>query len=344
MAFTVIEGFDLYAGSAAPLGVYGKWQNVSSGGTILLVAGRFAGQAIRLTDGTGSTAALQRTLGAAQTSFSIGFAYKHTNHSAIGAQGFLQVQDAAGAEQFSLFMVGATGEVRIYRGYGTTLLATTPVGTMIEGNWQHFEIRGTIDNAAGMFELYVDGISKATFAGDTQQSALANLQFIVLRAPDGSGSGSQCFFDDFFCNNSNAQVGEMRIDAMRVNSDSAEQDWNPFPASAAYQAIDDNTVSSSDYIQADTVGNLSFFGIEDLSVTPESIVAVQLTSFAVKTDASTRQYKMKTRIGADVQDGPTHTLTATFQPFNAIFETTPTGGDWDATAINNLEIGVEVVT
>jgi hypothetical protein len=131
---------------------------------------------------------------------------------------------------------------------------------------------------------------------------------------------------------------------MRVNSDSAEQDLNPSPSGAAYQTIDDTTVNTADYIQADTVGDTSYFGVQDLSVTPESIKAVQITAFGLKTDAGTRQFELLNRVAGVEQSGANFTLAASHQKYSSIFETTPTGGDWDATAINDLEIGVRVTT
>lgn len=345
MAFTLIDGFDLYNGVASTtIGVYGTWQNVSTGGSISIVSGRFAGQGLQFTDGTGNTSAIRRSLPAAQTEFSVGFAFRHMNHSNIGGGVMMHIMNSSAQVELTMYLNGSNGTIRLYRGAGVTHLFDSPVATMAEAVWQHVELVGTLDQTGGTLELFIDGISKGSYTGDTAQTAIANFQFIQIGAPDGSGSGNAAQFDDVYVTNTAQRVGEMRIDAMRVNSDSLEQDWSPTPSGAAYQTLDDNTVNIADYIQADTVGDTSYFGVQDLSVTPESIKAVQITSWGLKTDAGTRQFALLSRIGADEQVGATNTLAASPQKFTSIFETTPTGGDWDATAINNLEIGVRVIT
>lgn len=342
MAFKIIEGFDLYAGTTAPLGLFGTWLNASSG-SIAIVSGRFAGQAVQLSDGTGNTSAIRRTLDSAITAFSIGFAFRHNSLDNVGTQPIVRFLDTAVADQLSMYINGATGQIIVYRGLGSSVAISSGVGAIANQVWHHIELVGTIDNS-GTLELFIDGISQGTFSGDTQQTANVGAQFLQLQAPDGSGSGNQSWWDDIYLTDTAVRVGEMRVDSLRVNSDGAEQDFNPSPSSDAYQAIDDSTVSSSDYIQAGTVGDTSYFGVTDLVATPEAIKAVQVTAFARKTDASTRQFKLLARVDGVESTSGDQTLTATYQRFAEAFETVPGGGVWDAVAVNDLEIGVRVTT
>jgi hypothetical protein len=60
----------------------------------------------------------------------------------------------------------STGQFLIYR--GTSSLATSPTSTVTTGTWYLIELRVKLHDTLGTAELFVDGVSKATFSGDTK--------------------------------------------------------------------------------------------------------------------------------------------------------------------------------
>lgn len=339
MAFPVIDGFDLYNSTAAATGgLYAAWTNTSSGGTVSLIAGRFGGQAVRMSDGTGNFASVRIPTGN-MSGFAVGVAYRIATLATIGSPAIVQLMDSAFAAQLTI-NVNASGQVLVYR--GATNLITGTLSTILATAWNYIELVGTIADSGGTLELWVNGALHGTFTGDTKNTANAGMDYIQIQAADGSGGGTNSDFDDLYVSDSATRIGERRVEVLRPSADTAQKDFVPSTGTNNAAMVDDTTVLTTDYVQGGTVGNLDLYDLGDMATTPLSIDAVQLVAFALKTDATTRAFALVADLAGTQTVSTDKTLNATIARYTSTMLTKPGGGAWDSAALNALKAGPKV--
>lgn len=343
MAFQLIDGFDMYNGAGVGTGVQAFWSSVGSGGTIAMGTGRFSDQCLKLTDGGGVFPALRRMLAASQASFSVGFAFKYDSVSSLGTGLMVQLMDSAPASQLSFYVVGSTGVLKVTRGQNVADLIVSSPSLIASGVWNYIELFGTVNSTTGTLELWVNGTQIGTFSGNTQQTGNANIQGIQLQVPDISGSSSG-YFDDLYITDTASRVGERRVETLRPNADTATKNFTPLTGTANYAMVDESQVDGdTSYVQASVVGNRDLYSIAALSSTPTTIDAVQVVSFAEKTDATTRAIYNSVQSAGTDSDGSSMNLSASYSRYNRIIANDPNGGGaWTASRVNGLLIGPKV--
>lgn len=343
MDFPLIEGFDLYNGTGGNFGLTSTWRNDSSGGGISLVAGRYGGQALNMTDGQGSNSHIRRFGWANNSAFSIGFAFRQNHFGNQGNQNFFRLEDSFNT-QLSLYLDAGTGTLRLYRGLGSAILIASPVNAMQNATWGYIECFGNLDQAAGHVELWLNGVQLGVFDGDTAGHSSVVYNGCLLQAMDGSGSGNQSQFDDLFIGNAAQRVGECRIETLRPMADTAQKQFVPSTAGSNFDDVDDATFNSADYVDGLNVNDMDLYEIVDLSTTPAAIHAVQANVLAWRTDAGSR--KLATVIdsgGTQVQSSDLLLI-----PDSKIYEgpsrdVNPNGGAaWTPAAVNALKLGMKV--
>jgi len=347
MAFIIIDGFDTYNGTDTLIGLRNKWASSGSNSAYSMADGRFDGQSVRLADGTGTNAAVQRQLASTITTFCIGWAMRVTSLSSGGVpanQPTLALKDSAAAYQISV-AVNADGAIKLYRGDAAALLVASAAGVVLNDSWQYYELVGTIANSGATLDLYVDGALACTFTGDTQHTANTNVQYVELAAADGTGSVTVTYYDDFYMTDTAVRVGERRVKTIYPVADTAAADWAPATGADHYAMVNSATVDTTGFIAASTVGDADRFEMGDLGVTPITIDAVQVSAFAKKTDATARTLNLQLESGATEQDGSAVTLGTNYGRFERIQATNPDGGGaWNAASVNALKAGVKVAS
>lgn len=250
------DGFDMYNGASAEIGYLSKWTNYATRAGSGLVAGRFGGQAIRLTDGTGGgvTTRFGYDMGASYTTFTMGLAFRPA--SANASSNFLHFQTAAG----SLDQIYVTHDVNdkfsVRRGDGVTIIPNTAFTTTVN-QWCYVEIVFTISNSGGTVDLYVNGALEGSYTGDTQAQATADFRYIELRSPDDTGSGNPIDFDDIYWKDDAIPLGELRVATLRAVADTADADFVPVGASPNSACVDETLVDGdTTYVQGSNSGDL----------------------------------------------------------------------------------------
>jgi hypothetical protein len=344
MNVTFMDGFDLYNGVTAAdgKGLNGRWSFVATPNPTL-VAGRFGGQAVQGTDGSGTATNIRAPLPANQTSFCLGFAFNHAAGlaSLASTQPIAQLADSAVAAQLGIY-VTAAGVLSATRGANSAALITSAAGAIVQGSYGFIEMFGTVDDVTGTLELWLNGVQIGTFAGDTKQTANANVAFVSLLCPDGTGSVQQVKWDDVYATDTAARLGERRIETIRPSADTAQKDWTASTGVNNAAMVDETTVDTSDYVQASTVGNLDLYDLVDLSSTPATIDAIQATMFHLKTDATSRSVAAVADVSGTTSQGADKALASTVGSSQTIYNTKPGGGAWSPTAVNGLKIGPKV--
>ena len=87
----------------------------------------------------------------------------------------MTLYDSIGGTQITIQLHYYTGLVQVRRGdHSGTILGIG--GELHQNRWHCVEFRLVVDDAAGVFQLKVDGTQVINFAGDTQATANANVR------------------------------------------------------------------------------------------------------------------------------------------------------------------------
>lgn len=345
MAFRIIDGFDSYNGAGTATGVTSRWTDSSTGGTRSIISGRFGGQALRMTDGSGSTGLIRRPTGVAHSTFSIGLAMRAFNRDLLGNSQPLIQLESGGALQLALHLQGGTtGTVRVHRGLNATPLLFTSGDVWSESTWFYIEFYGLLDQVAGWFEIYVNGLFLGRYDGDTCALAGSTMNGVALNMPDHTNSGNTMDYDDFFLADVATRFGECRVETLRPTADTVQKQFTPSTAGTNFDDVDDVVISSTDYVESGTVGDLDLYELGDLSSVPTTIHAVGTIVSAWNSDVTSRQVATVIDSGGVQDTSPNIPTIADVKIYNGqLLTVNPNGGAaWTAAAVNALKLGPKV--
>lgn len=355
MAVVAVEGFDMYNGVGAAtstsVGLSSRW-TISSGGSATMGAGRFGGQSVRSTDSNG---ALNLALPANYNQGCVGFAI-NTNGGGSTSTGIFGVSTNGAAAAFInsdiqfYIQVTAAGQFQVIRKTGTSSIVVvgTSTATIPFNTWNYIEIEFVISDTVGEVRIYLnnDPTPILNLSGINSKGQTASgFQVISL---SNSGFAVTPYIDDLYVTDTPNRLGEQRVITSYVDGDVATDYWATSSFGAdPYTMLDEATCDAdTTYISSNTTNSRAVFTVPSLSVPPTSINAVQLVSFARKTETQLRQVAMEyeNSVGA-VNTGPTQTLSTAYTYKNDLLLTNPlTGTSWTATDINSMRVGVRLVT
>lgn len=342
MAVTLIEGFDLYNGVGDNIGFKTKWLPSSEAGHSL-VAGRFGGQALRVQAISGNDRRFHRSLGTSTATVALGFAFRYSVFPTSQANALVHLQNGTG------FMVGmtisTTGQIVIgrYTAYNTsTVLGTSAAGVILSNTWQYIELEVVIHDTTGSVNVYVDNVLVLALTNvDTRNGTPTTVDRVGIGCMGVAAAGT-ADYDDMYATDTGIRLGERRVETIRAVGDSAFKNFTRNSGSANYETVDDTVVNISDYVIASNVGDLDLYDFLNLTVDPTTIDAVQVSTFARKSDAGARSFAVVVRESGVELQSVDFVLPADTTKFEHIFATKPSGGAWNGTAINNLLAGPKV--
>ena len=334
MAALLIESFDHYI-SAAELTQGG----FTSAGTPTFQTGRYS-RGYRVTLPSASED-LSYTVAATTTFFFGASVYL----GALDDGDTLVSFDDSATEQLSI-RVSPLGRIYVSRA-GTTL----KVGTGAESILQPFahnyiEFTGVINDTTGSFTLKVNEVTVATDSNvDTKNTASTTFDTLKLH-----GSADLLpSFDDLYLNDSTAAapyntfLGEHELITLRPNGDGYQNDWSPVGAgSTNADRVDDNPGNDGDttYVNAVTVNDIDSWTYENLPITADNILSVQLKAAAKSQEAA--DFRQKIRSVATDENGSTHAFTTSYAYYRYQSLTDPnTAAAWTNAGWNAAEAGVE---
>ena len=337
MTLLYIDGFDALTGAYAALR---GW----SGSSIAAGTGRIAGRALTSTFGvawtlTGPSFGNKATIG-------VGFA--HIRSSLPGsALTIFSLYDTANTTEQCGVRINTDGTLSACRGNQAAVLGTTAAPIIGDGAWHYIEVMTTIHDSTGSMEIRVDGVQVLNVTGvDTKQGTAAQADRVRFY---GTANTSDRYDDLYILDNAgsvnNALLGDCRVLTCRAASDASVQ-WSRSTGSTNYTLVDDDTVSTSDYVHTTTAGHIDRYGLADLSYTPTNVYGVALNYGHQKADAGARTIRGFLKSGSTTSnDSAVSPALSTEAVRFALWETDPnTGAAWGASAVNALEAGVEVVT
>lgn len=337
MTIQLIEGFDLYSGASSG----GNFPMINNGWTVpsaTMVTGRFGGLAASM--GAGNTS-MSKSLPAALATFSMGVAVFVTAVPTATAN--LLAFRAVGAPQCSL-QIDNAGVLTALR--GATVLGTSATNLLTLNAWHYLECEIVISATVGVFKVYVDGINVLSVTGANTKNVGTSTGVDTIYFHNIANTSFAANYDDYYVTDAGTRLGEQRVETIRANANTAQDDWAKLTGTSAFAMVGDTTIDGdTTYIFDGTVGHKTTQGLADLAVAPNAIAAVQVSFTAKKDDATTRQVRNYNVSGATTTNGATRNMAASYTKFDDIYATDPnTGVAWTSAAVNALQAGVEVIT
>lgn len=339
MALRFIDGFEHYAiPSQVPL-KYASYNDSGGSIGITTMTGRRSG----------STALLFRTssdfVGVtldSQSTWIVGFALYLVSTETTELMRF---SDSDGTIQAAL-SIANDGTIRVYRGSVSsgTLLATSSNSLPILG-WNFIEVKLTIADSGGLFEVRVNESVWVSFTGDTKQSStLATALRIQIW-----GRGSDNGIDDLYiCDSTgsanNTYLGDVRVDTVRPIGAGNYAEFSRQGSASNWDNLDDTTIDSdSTYNYSNTVGHRDTLDCGNLPSITGSIFGVQLNMSARKDDAGSRTLRSLTRVSSTDYEGSSQNVGTDYRVYRQLLEQNPnTTAAWTETEINGAEFGYKV--
>ena len=340
MAIEILDGFDLYGDTEA---MKRSWLLYGSP-TFSTTDGRFFG-------GAASIAAKGYTIRKMVSSSTLatwGFALKSNLSASIFLSYFSAIDrgNTIGDANGGITLL-SNGAVRLLRKGGATVADSAP-GVILADTWAFIEIQIKRSSGSGTGEIFVNGVSILSGAGDFNRGSFGEECIII--GTFGTSSPITILVDDFYANMNDSAfpnvLGDCRIETLLPNADTAQADWTPLSGSG-FSNIDDALSTNGDgdtsYVSETTLNNKSEFDMENLSNSPTEVFAVSVASRASKTDAGSIEYTHYIDNGVEEYGTPMNPSESAYTLKKDIFEEQPgSPSQWDEDSINNLKTGLEI--
>lgn len=341
MSLLWIEGFETFGtvNGDAPVGYLEKYVVDSATTTgVTIQDGRVGGKSLRL--GSNARTFTVPAFGN-KTTIVVGFGLKVASFAIT--QTILTLFDGS-TNHINIRLVATSGEFEIRRS-GTTL-ATTSGAALTPNVWGYVELKVTIDDSTGSYELRVNGVNEASASGvDTRNAGNASVDRVQFAG--SASASSNVYFDDIYILDTSGSLNNDFLGSQKVVAiyPSAAGDSTQFAPSAGnnYQAVDDNPPDDdSTYVESGTSSQLDLYNFDDTSLV--GVKGVQINARCKETDGTPFSVHLVAKSGATQSDGSAIAVGSTnYLTRTRIVETDPdTSAAWTDGGIDSAQFGVKV--
>ena len=226
------------------------------------------------------------------------------------------------------------------------------------GFWHRLEIKLFVDNTNGIVDILIDRafgtdfstaiLVSSLFDGDTQAGASATTDTIQFISNPAASLETEILWDDITLNDdagttNNTWMGDIKIQTLRPNSDTAQNDMVPSIGIVNFSLVDESPGPDiSDFVIPENVSDKDLYAATNLSGTVTKVNAVQVKAFAQAGSTGSPTISLLVNSGPTEGAGASQALVAASQFHNEIFEEDPnTSGAWNVNTVNAVQIGVE---
>lgn len=271
---------------------------------------------------------------------------------------------AATSDCFLTFLTDAGASVQIYVGIkdsrwtvwrGSTIIIQSPVTAVPLSGWYWVEAKVTVHGSSGYVELRVNEVVIGTFSGNTKNTGTSNqVDTVRMSGPafggpvGGNPVANPFYWDDLVIMNAlgsslNDFIGERRVRSTAPIAAGASTQFTPTGSANNWDNVNDVPYNSATYNASSTTGQRDTYDMPNLDSASTSVLAVQLTTIALKSDAGAAALKPALKSSSTIAYGATMTLTASAAAQTDIFLVDPaTSAAWLPAAVGTMEIGAEV--
>ena len=293
---------------------------------------------------------LYHNCGVSKQTWIIGFAI-YTPKGAVnnGSNYIYQARDSVDGYQMTL-RLGYLDSLQMWFGYwggGAYFHQESNPLTFRTGQWNYVEIKYTIHDSTGSYEVRVNGVNVLSASGiDTDFTNVGDVERHIFVC----AVNNQKFDDIYICDDSGAEFNDWLGDQYTVigivpGGDTAQLDWSAQPAGSHYQNIDeDGGNDNNDYVYDSTLGNEDLYDYDNLPVSPSDILLLDIWTQAALDIVGSESLIVTCQSGVTHSDGPTETVTDTnYTTFHRLLSQDPnTAAAWTEAGLNAAQFGVKV--
>lgn len=280
-----------------------------------------------------------------QATWIIGFAFQFTQTG--NNNGALCELHDTGTRQCELFW--QNNRLHVKR-QGTTVASGSTV--LSDNTWYHIQFKVTIGNSAA-FEVKLNDITEISGTGDTQSTANAFANRVLIGGSAGAFTMNGFYDDLYICDGSGGVnddfLGDCRVEALfpNGNGNSSQFDGSDGNSTDNYLLVDETTAGpdgDTTYVTSTDVGDKDTYAFTNMTSLTGVVFGVQTTPYARKTDAGSRTIVSVARLSATEVDSSADSVLDGYKYFPKVYQTKPGGGTWAIPDVNSAEFGFKVNT
>lgn len=206
--------------------------------------------------------------------------YLRIGYNALNAHSNAIIRWRKGTTELgSIRFNSTTKKVEIYTGSST--LVSTGTLAILPNIWVLIEVHVKIADAGGVIQVKLDGISDASYTGDTKPGADTDVNSLLFDA-----NGSRIYYDDLALNDvsgsvDNSWCGDGKIVAMmpNANGDSSQLINSNTGTTNNYTYVDERPSNSdTDYVQGTIVDQRDLYNLSSPGIASGTIQRVWIES------------------------------------------------------------------
>lgn len=195
---------------------------------------------------------------------------------------------------------------------------------------QYIEIRADNKTLTRIVHDNGPAVSAYIYCGNSNYGA-TTIGIQDLYVNDSSGTTNNSF------------LGDVKIDAVPVVALSSNNGFSSRNEGPLVDAVKDIPQNPDSWVEGVNIGSKLMFDLDDMP-SSDSPLAVKASIYASKLASSDAGLKILAKTGQDTFASEKVALPVTGNHLRSvIFDKSPSGGDWDVSKFNDLEIGVEIV-
>lgn len=245
-----------------------------------------------------------------------------------------------------LAIQATTGYLLLYT--GTSTLVATGTKSYVASTWAVFEIHVKIDDSSGILAVKFDGVSDASFSGDTKPDANTSVDNLLFYA-----SGLGVYLDDLALNDTNGSLdnswcGDGKIILLKPNANGDQSDLVGSDGNSVdnYLLVDDVPHDSdSTYVESDTPGDYDLYNLSASGLASNvTILRVAPEGFIRDSVAEGDQVRLMIKTNStEYRSNPLSLYTSYNRVTISGFKKNPyTLANWSVSDLDALQVGVEV--
>ena len=363
MSLLWLDGFDAYGANGAVISDLMMSSGYQVAANITASSATRTGDGFAIHSEIGSaernyTSGQIRYATGAKDTIIVGFAFRMSKHQ-LKHLGSFYYDDGLGhvTVQGSVW-VNAQGGITLCRGSNEGVkLAESQPNLVFPYVWHYCEIRYKPHQTAGMITARIDGVSCASYSGQTEPTGLPN--FTNLTGIGGCDvdywvgnleTFSQGWYDDLYICDAggtafNDFLGDSVITTLFPTGDAGTNQLSiQGDTFHHFDCVDDPVPDQeTSYLYGNTNGLRELFSLDDLPSNVIDVLAVAVNVRAKKAAAGNSSYKMLAQIDTDLKLSDANGLVPRWQTRQFLMESAPGGGDWTKARVDDLLVGFDLL-